>query len=40
MGAKKILPCTMDSATESLIKFIFDNDMFKEAMERMNLGVN
>lgn len=37
--AKNILPCKLDSETQRLIKFIFDNDMFKEAMESMNLGV-
>lgn len=35
---KNILPCTLDDATQRLIKFIFNNDMFKEAMESMNLG--
>ncbi|KAK2857977.1 hypothetical protein Q7C36_005896 [Tachysurus vachellii] len=39
VAAKNILPCTVDSATQRLIKFIFDNDMFKEAMERMNLDI-
>ncbi|MCJ8729545.1 hypothetical protein PDJAM_G00107710 [Pangasius djambal] len=36
---KNILPCTMDNATQRLIKFIFNNDMFKEAMESMNLDI-
>lgn len=36
---KNILPCILDDATQRLMKFIFNNDMFKEAMESMNLGV-
>ncbi|XP_035518126.1 protein mono-ADP-ribosyltransferase PARP3 [Morone saxatilis] len=37
--SKNVLPCTLDEATESLIKLIFSNDMFKEAMECMNLDI-
>ncbi|XP_060775518.1 protein mono-ADP-ribosyltransferase PARP3 isoform X2 [Neoarius graeffei] len=36
---KNILPCTLDNATQRLIQFIFNNDMFKEAMESMNLDI-
>ncbi|KAM7422526.1 hypothetical protein PAMA_010529 [Pampus argenteus] len=36
---KNILPCTLDEATKSLIELIFSNDMFKEAMECMNLDI-
>uniref|UniRef100_A0A665VVS9 Poly [ADP-ribose] polymerase n=1 Tax=Echeneis naucrates TaxID=173247 RepID=A0A665VVS9_ECHNA len=36
---KNILPCTLDKATERLIELIFSNDMFKEAMECMNLDI-
>lgn len=36
--SKNVLPCTLDEATQNLIKLIFSNDMFKEAMECMNLG--
>lgn len=35
---KNVLPCTLDNATKELIQLIFSNDMFKEAMECMNLG--
>lgn len=35
---KNFLPCTLDEATMKLIQLIFSNDMFKEAMECMNLG--
>lgn len=35
---KNVLPCTLDKATNGLIKLIFSNDMFKEAMACMNLG--
>ncbi|XP_070758518.1 protein mono-ADP-ribosyltransferase PARP3 [Enoplosus armatus] len=36
---KHVLPCTLNSATKSLIELIFSNDMFKEAMECMNLDI-
>lgn len=36
--AQHVLPCTLDKATQKLISLIFSNDMFKEAMEHMNLG--
>ncbi|TKS71682.1 Poly [ADP-ribose] polymerase 3 [Collichthys lucidus] len=36
---KNVLPCTLDDATKSLIELIFSNDMFKEAMECMNLDI-
>lgn len=35
---KNVQPCTLDKATQSLIKLIFSNDMFQEQMETMNLG--
>nr|XP_046239788.1 protein mono-ADP-ribosyltransferase PARP3 [Scatophagus argus] len=36
---KNVLPCTLDNATKKLIELIFSNDMFKEAMECMNLDI-
>ncbi|XP_057702981.1 protein mono-ADP-ribosyltransferase PARP3 isoform X2 [Corythoichthys intestinalis] len=36
---KNVLPCTLDEATKELIVLIFSNDMFKEAMECMNLDI-
>lgn len=36
--SKNILPCTLSDATKNLINLIFSTDMFKEAMECMNLG--
>ncbi|XP_069792952.1 protein mono-ADP-ribosyltransferase PARP3 isoform X2 [Narcine bancroftii] len=36
---KKVQPCTLDKATQNLIKLIFSNDMFKEQMETMNLDL-
>lgn len=36
---KNVQPCTLDDATKSLIELIFSNDMFKEAMECMNLDI-
>lgn len=35
---KNTLPCTLDKPTQNLIELIFSQDMFKEAMECMNLG--
>ncbi|XP_054881295.1 protein mono-ADP-ribosyltransferase PARP3 [Poeciliopsis prolifica] len=37
--SKNVLPCTLDGPTQNLIKLIFSNDMFKEAMECMNLDI-
>ncbi|XP_041837139.1 protein mono-ADP-ribosyltransferase PARP3 [Melanotaenia boesemani] len=37
--SRNALPCTLDEATQKLITLIFSNDMFKEAMECMNLDV-
>ena len=36
--SRNVLPCTLDQPTQKLIDLIFSNDMFKEAMEIMNLG--
>ncbi|XP_069010078.1 protein mono-ADP-ribosyltransferase PARP3 [Embiotoca jacksoni] len=36
---KNLLPCHLDEATQKLITLIFSNDMFKEAMECMNLDI-
>ncbi|KAM9814110.1 protein mono-ADP-ribosyltransferase PARP3 [Neosynchiropus ocellatus] len=38
-AAKEYLACTLDKATQKLIELIFNNDMFKEAMEHMNLDI-
>uniref|UniRef100_A0A8C6U288 Poly [ADP-ribose] polymerase n=1 Tax=Neogobius melanostomus TaxID=47308 RepID=A0A8C6U288_9GOBI len=37
--AKNVLPCTLDKSTQNLIELIFNTDMFKEAMEEMNLDI-
>ncbi|XP_061583098.1 protein mono-ADP-ribosyltransferase PARP3 isoform X2 [Cololabis saira] len=37
--SKNVLPCTLDEVTQKLITLIFSNDMFKEAMECMNLDI-
>ncbi|XP_008295097.1 protein mono-ADP-ribosyltransferase PARP3 [Stegastes partitus] len=37
--SKNVLPCTLNEATQDLITLIFSNDMFKEAMECMNLDI-
>ncbi|XP_070793173.1 protein mono-ADP-ribosyltransferase PARP3 isoform X2 [Pituophis catenifer annectens] len=36
---QKILPCTLDKHTQNLMTLIFSNDMFKEAMQTMNIDV-
>lgn len=36
---KNVLDCTLDNSTKRLIELIFSNDMFKEAMECMNLDI-
>ncbi|KAM6474537.1 protein mono-ADP-ribosyltransferase PARP3 [Liasis olivaceus] len=36
---QKILPCTLDKQTQDLVSLIFSNDMFKEAMQTMNIDV-
>ncbi|XP_042351554.1 protein mono-ADP-ribosyltransferase PARP3 [Plectropomus leopardus] len=36
---KNVLDCTLDNSTQRLIELIFSNDMFKEAMECMNLDI-
>ena len=38
-GVKRLTAdCKLDKATQSLIKLIFDQDMFKEAMATMEIG--
>lgn len=32
-------PCTLDAPTQSLMKLIFDNDMFREAMKNFDIDV-
>ncbi|XP_043933407.1 protein mono-ADP-ribosyltransferase PARP3 [Protopterus annectens] len=36
---KKVRPCTLDKPTQELISLIFSHDMFKEAMQTMNLDI-
>ena len=33
-----IKPCSLDMSTQDLVKLIFNNDMFKEAMQSMEIG--
>ncbi|XP_010133005.1 PREDICTED: poly [ADP-ribose] polymerase 3, partial [Buceros rhinoceros silvestris] len=35
---KRVLPCTLDKATQDLVSLIFSNDMFRDAMQTMNIG--
>ncbi|XP_060095964.1 protein mono-ADP-ribosyltransferase PARP3 [Heteronotia binoei] len=39
LSKQKIRPCTLNKATQELVSLIFSNDMFKEAMQTMNLDV-
>ncbi|XP_078517282.1 protein mono-ADP-ribosyltransferase PARP3 isoform X2 [Lissotriton helveticus] len=36
---KKVRPCSLDKPTQSLVSLIFSNDMFKDAMQTMNIDV-
>ncbi|XP_066284535.1 protein mono-ADP-ribosyltransferase PARP3-like isoform X1 [Branchiostoma lanceolatum] len=36
---RKVLPSSLNSPTQSLMKLIFDNDMFKEQMAKMEIDV-
>ncbi|NXN95108.1 PARP3 polymerase, partial [Rhinopomastus cyanomelas] len=36
---KRVLPCTLDKATQDLVSLIFSSDMFKDAMQTMNIDV-
>ncbi|XP_003217614.2 protein mono-ADP-ribosyltransferase PARP3 [Anolis carolinensis] len=36
---QKIRPCTLDKPTQELVSLIFSNDMFKDAMQTMNIDV-
>ena len=33
-----VKPCSLDGPTQNLIKLIFDQDMFKTAMQNMEIG--
>uniref|UniRef100_A0A8C3VNE4 Poly [ADP-ribose] polymerase n=1 Tax=Catharus ustulatus TaxID=91951 RepID=A0A8C3VNE4_CATUS len=35
----RVLPCTLDQATQDLVSLIFSSDMFKDAMQTMNIDV-
>ena len=35
----KVKDCTLDRPTQSLLKLIFDNDMFRDAMKSMEIGM-
>ncbi|KAG8536786.1 hypothetical protein GDO81_025680, partial [Engystomops pustulosus] len=36
---KKIRPCSLDKPTQDLVSLIFSSDMFKDAMQTMNLDI-
>lgn len=36
--AKAVKPCSLNRSTQDLVKLIFNNDMFKEAMQSMEIG--
>lgn len=33
-----VKPCSLDKSTQALVKLIFNNDMFQEAMQSMEIG--
>lgn len=33
-----VKPCSLNKPTQDLVKLIFNNDMFKEAMQSMEIG--
>ena len=35
---RKVRACSLDKPTQDLVKLIFDNDMFREAMQSMEIG--
>ena len=35
---KVVKPCSLDKPTQALVKLIFDNDMFQDAMKSMEIG--
>lgn len=35
---QRVLPCTLDKATQDLVSLIFSSDMFRDAMQTMNIG--
>ncbi|KAM7040819.1 LOW QUALITY PROTEIN: protein mono-ADP-ribosyltransferase PARP3-like [Acridotheres tristis] len=36
---QRVLPCTSDQATQDLVSLIFSSDMFRDAMQTMNIDV-
>nr|XP_020659542.1 poly [ADP-ribose] polymerase 3 [Pogona vitticeps] len=39
LSKQRIRPCTLDKPTQELVSLIFSNDMFKDAMQTMNIDV-
>lgn len=35
---QRVLPCTLDRATQDLVSLIFSSDTFQDAMQTMNIG--
>lgn len=35
---QRVRPCTLDKATQDLVSLIFSSDMFRDAMQTMNIG--
>ncbi|XP_072732015.1 protein mono-ADP-ribosyltransferase PARP3 isoform X1 [Ciconia boyciana] len=36
---QRVLPCTLDKATQDLVSLIFSSDMFRDAMQTMNIDM-
>ncbi|XP_035194131.1 protein mono-ADP-ribosyltransferase PARP3 [Oxyura jamaicensis] len=39
VSKRRVLPCTLDKATQDLVALIFSSDMFRDAMKTMNIDV-
>ena len=35
----KIKKCTLNAPTQSLVKLLFDHDMFRDAMKSLDIGI-
>ena len=35
---QRVKPCSLDRPTQTLLKLIFDSDMFQDAMKSMEIG--
>lgn len=38
VSKRRVLPCALDETTQKLVALIFSSDMFRHAMQAMNIG--